>query len=317
MLRSARSWFLLVVMLGCLSMQVFAADPMPMMRSIAPAPVQIMTAKKVFIANNTGENSADDQKHGQDDRSYNLFYAAMRSWGRYQLVSSPAAADLIFDLDLIPGVSGGRFAPDVNPRLSLTIVDPGTHAALWTLAEYFGFSTNNYPQAMAALVQDVKNLSVRAEAQVPSDANIATIMTMIGQIELDFAKTALNKSKTPALHSFAEQMVSDNTAMQQSIQKLNLKPAGNYTSDWLAGQSDKVKDRLASNNGKSFERYYVADEIEFDQTIATMIEDTLLPNAHDPDLKAVLSSSETAALAHLDAVQKLMPVIDPPPKDND
>ena len=30
--------------------------------------------------------------------TYNEFYAAMKSWGRYELVSSPADADMVFEI---------------------------------------------------------------------------------------------------------------------------------------------------------------------------------------------------------------------------
>ena len=47
----------------------------------APLPSQILTAKKVFISN------ADA---GTMD-NYNQFYAAIKTWGRYELVSAPPA----------------------------------------------------------------------------------------------------------------------------------------------------------------------------------------------------------------------------------
>jgi putative membrane protein len=173
---------------------------------------------------------------------------------------------------------------------------------------------------LAALAQDLKNLSVHAEAQAPSDVTIATIMAAIDQIDIDFAKTALNKSKNQGLRAFAQQVIADHMAIQKSIQdvtqKLNLKPAGTYTRDWLNNQSDKVKDKLISSNGKSLDKYYVADEIQFSQTIATMIADTLLPNAQNPDLKAVLANAQPVMLVQLNAAQKLVPVVDPTQKED-
>ena len=65
----------------------------------APVPPQILSAKKVFIANAGGEQPAEDAQYsGDSDRAYNQFYAAMRTWGRYELVASPAEADLWFEI---------------------------------------------------------------------------------------------------------------------------------------------------------------------------------------------------------------------------
>jgi hypothetical protein len=66
------------------------ADPPP-----APIPSPIFAAKSVFISNATGEVFLP---HGNPDLTYNSFYEAMKSWGRYQLVSSPSDADLIFEI---------------------------------------------------------------------------------------------------------------------------------------------------------------------------------------------------------------------------
>jgi hypothetical protein len=68
----------------------------------APIPAQILTAKKVFIANGGGDESRYDTAwfSGGPDRAYNQFYAAMKTWGRYELVAAPGDADLVFEIRL-------------------------------------------------------------------------------------------------------------------------------------------------------------------------------------------------------------------------
>ena len=65
------------------------------MEPAAPAPVPIFSAKKVFVSNATGEIRLP---LGNPDLAYDEFYAAMKSWGRYEIVSSPADADLVFEI---------------------------------------------------------------------------------------------------------------------------------------------------------------------------------------------------------------------------
>ena len=80
-----------VLMISLLPIQVIeAADTKPV--ELAPIPTQIATAKKVFIANAGGDDPGIyEALFNRDvDRSYNLFYAAMKSAGRYELVGSPA-----------------------------------------------------------------------------------------------------------------------------------------------------------------------------------------------------------------------------------
>ena len=63
--------------------------------SAAPVTSTILTAKKVFISNTTGEMVLPP---GDPDMTYNEFYAAMKSWGRYELVTSPADADMVLEI---------------------------------------------------------------------------------------------------------------------------------------------------------------------------------------------------------------------------
>jgi len=62
------------------------------------------------------------------DRTYNEFYAAVKNWGRYELVQTPADADIVFEISLA-GASSYSFR--------LRLLDPKTDIVLWTVAEGF------------------------------------------------------------------------------------------------------------------------------------------------------------------------------------
>jgi hypothetical protein len=67
----------------------------------APVPSLILSAKKIFVANAGGDESVfDPQYSGGPDRLYDEFYAAAKSWGRYELTSSPEDAGLVFEIGL-------------------------------------------------------------------------------------------------------------------------------------------------------------------------------------------------------------------------
>lgn len=109
----------------------------------APVPAQILSAKKVFIANGGGDESRFESQPytGGPDRLYNEFYAAMKSWGRYELVSSPAEAELVFEVNLtvVQVQKTGLHSADgdaYDPQFRLKIWDVQTHATLWGLTEH-------------------------------------------------------------------------------------------------------------------------------------------------------------------------------------
>jgi hypothetical protein len=140
-------------------------DPPP-----APVPVQIVAGKKVFISNASGETNL---RPGTADLNYRQFYASMKSWGRYELVSTPADADLIFEIryEVISGavhVDAGTGGSGEFPQIRLTILDPKTHVILWAFTEPVyqvkkkDTGLQNFQNAMNALMSDIKALAAPA-----------------------------------------------------------------------------------------------------------------------------------------------------------
>jgi hypothetical protein len=131
----------LAVLLLMVSVAAQPSRPVP----AGPVPVQIPSAKKVFVANAGGEQPASDdaQFSGDSDRTYNQFYAAMKTWGRYELVGAPADADLWLEIRFtVPpasrAVSQGNTlgTAEFDPQFRLVIRDPKTNAILWGITEH-------------------------------------------------------------------------------------------------------------------------------------------------------------------------------------
>jgi hypothetical protein len=97
----------------------------------APVPAQIVSAKKVFIANAAGDHDPRISKYfGGPDGIYNQFYADIKTGGKFEAVSAPADADIVVQVTLgtfplIAGYAGFR----------LSIFDPKTNVLLWTASE--------------------------------------------------------------------------------------------------------------------------------------------------------------------------------------
>jgi hypothetical protein len=141
----------------------------------APLPAQIFTATKIFLSNAGGDTLGEYS--GGSERAYNQLYAGLKGLGRYELVTAPADAELVFEISFtIPtvgeNVSGGgpghtsvsnRTVRD--PHLRLAILDLKTHVLLWTFTEHVqpallqGNRDKNFDQAMAVLVNDIRNVA--------------------------------------------------------------------------------------------------------------------------------------------------------------
>jgi hypothetical protein len=84
----------------------------------APFPVQITRGKTVFISNAGGDTN--DLYSGGPDRLYNQFYAAIQSWGRYQLVAGPGDADLVLAISFSNPFVGDKIREETD-RLRLRL----------------------------------------------------------------------------------------------------------------------------------------------------------------------------------------------------
>lgn len=143
---------------------------------VAPIPPQILAAKKVFIANAGGDEMTGDDPHfsGGPDRAYNEFYAAMKSWGRFEIVNSPADADLLLEIrQYVSAVTPtGRGSSSFIPQFQLDIRDPKTGAMLWgfNVHSRFGIgqadSDRNFSSGVGRLATDVRVLMAPPEPAV-------------------------------------------------------------------------------------------------------------------------------------------------------
>jgi hypothetical protein len=97
----------------------------------APIPPQVLSAQSVFVSNGGGGNYFEAFTGGSN-RAYNTLYAELQRSNRYQLVSSPSQADVIFEIrGIAPAVTYGDTV-GTNPQLILSVIDPKTQAVLWT-----------------------------------------------------------------------------------------------------------------------------------------------------------------------------------------
>ena len=140
----------------------------------APLPSQIATAKKVFISNSGGLLDLN-MVSGDRRREYNQFYAAIQGWGRYELVASPAEADLVLQIGIvyIPRQIGAE--PTPFPTFRLALLDPKSNVVLWVLDEYLvdepslGLILKKnrdkvFDAAIEKIVDDLKELTAPAAA---------------------------------------------------------------------------------------------------------------------------------------------------------
>jgi hypothetical protein len=138
-----------------------------------PAPPGIFAAKKVFLSNAGADSGLFPHPFsGRPERAYNELYAALKEWGRWELVGDPGEADLVLELTLTaptppPGFNGSKGASNPWPMFRLAIIDRKSHYLLWTVTESIQSAVvqqthdRNFDEAIALVVKDLKSLVER------------------------------------------------------------------------------------------------------------------------------------------------------------
>ncbi len=148
-----------------------------------------------------------------------------------------------------------------------------------------------------------------ASAQAPSDAQIASIVVTANQVDIDAGKLAVSDAHADAVKAFARQMITDHTGVNQQavalVTKLKVVPEDNPTSQSLKkGGEDNLK-ALRMLKGAAFDKAYIEHEIAYHAQVIDAIDKTLIPSAHNAELKALLVSVRPAFVGHLEHAKQI------------
>lgn len=142
-----------------------------------------------------------------------------------------------------------------------------------------------------------------------SDAQIAHVAYTAGQIDVDAGRQALERSRSAPVRAFAETMVRDHSAVNEQalalVQRLNVTPEANPTSATLASQAADAHQRLAALEGAAFDRAYVENEVAFHRAVNDALRGTLIPSAHNAELRALLEDGLALFSAHQEHAEQL------------
>jgi putative membrane protein len=146
--------------------------------------------------------------------------------------------------------------------------------------------------ALAALV--LASGVASAQGAKPTDPQIAHIAFTAGQIDIQAAQQAIQKSKNKDVVAFANDMARDHKAVNDKalalVKKLKVTPEDNDTSKALTKQAADKRAELAKLSGAAFDKAYIDNEVAYHKTVDSALEDTLIPSATNAELKDLLTT---------------------------
>jgi putative membrane protein len=143
-----------------------------------------------------------------------------------------------------------------------------------------------------------------APVQEINDAQIAAIVVTANQVDIDAGELAAARASSADVKKFGQQMVTDHKGVNKSAvdlaTKLKVTPEENETSKALKAGGEKNVANLKTLKGAAFDKAYVDHEVAYHTQVIEALDKTLIPNAKNAELKALLVKVRPAFVAHLE-----------------
>jgi putative membrane protein len=147
----------------------------------------------------------------------------------------------------------------------------------------------------------------KKKASKLSDAEIASVAVSANQIDIQAAQLAQKKSKNADVRSFAKTMIADHQSVIDKatalVTKLGVTPKDNAVSRQLQANAKKTMARLQAKSGTAFDKAYVQNEVAYHKAVIAAVDNTLIPDAQNAELKSLLQSVSPVLHTHLEHAQ--------------
>jgi len=148
-----------------------------------------------------------------------------------------------------------------------------------------------------------------AQAPALTDGNIVAIFVAANDADIKNGQQAKSKSKNTSVKSFADRMIQDHSAAKKEAQDLagrvNITADDNDASRQLMSDTDAMRDSLGKMTGTAYDKNYIDDEVAIHQKVLDTLDNTLIPNAQNPDLKTLLTHARDIVQSHLEHAKSL------------
>ena len=135
-----------------------------------------------------------------------------------------------------------------------------------------------------------------------SDLEYAHIAYTADNIDIRYAHLALALSNNPDIHEFARTMIRDHTAVNEAalalLDKLGATAQDNPVSQTLNANAEEIIDGFVQVRGADFDKAYADNELAYHQAVNALVEDTMIPNIDNEEVRALFVEGLEIFKAH-------------------
>ncbi len=146
-------------------------------------------------------------------------------------------------------------------------------------------------------------------AAAPTDAQIAMIVVTANSADSAAGEVAKTKGTDAEVKAYGERMVTDHGAVNKQATdlatRLNLTPEASDASRSMQSDAQSHMSMLQNASGTEFDKAYIDHEVTMHQQVLDALDQQLIPNAQNAELKSLLETVRPAIAAHLESAKQI------------
>ncbi len=152
--------------------------------------------------------------------------------------------------------------------------------------------------------------AMTASGAMMTDANVAAVAHASNMDEIQTSQVALQRSQNAQVRQFAQQMITEHTAVDQQMQQMlaarGMTMQPNQPAQAAMQATAATVANLGARTGMDFDRAYMMHQVQAHRWTLTSLDRTLIPATRDPEMKSFLSTRVRPAVAmHLEMAERM------------
>lgn len=147
------------------------------------------------------------------------------------------------------------------------------------------------------------SLTLTASAKPTSEAEVMNMLMTVNTQEMNLTKIARTRAENKEVKDYAEKMFKEHAENNDKVSKLRSKQDigldKTKTSQKYKFTKEDKAEKLKTLNGKEFDKEFMQAQVEMHENVLKKIEETLIPNTNNEELKAMLSNTKESVQQHL------------------
>ena len=148
-----------------------------------------------------------------------------------------------------------------------------------------------------------------AGTQQMTDSQIAMVVMTADTAEVSQAKMATQKAQNKQVKSFANHMMKDHSTNEHQVaqfdKKRKMTPEESQLSQTLTTQAQQTSTQLQGMTGAQFDKAYMDAQVQQHQMVLDALNNQLIPNAQNTQLKDMLEKTAKKVAQHLEMAKKI------------